>query len=155
MEPPKLFAFMDWSDRAAALGLQLSRYGTRVFALRRETDGELMADDLTWEQTVTLIEQLEGKGLHPQTLHLVSRKHPPALSLLPAVEPPWSVSLPSFTCFTYRVSPYLPKLHTDSSSCHLLALSPFADNEGRTLKDLLIRLDYAHFPDHDADDPSR
>ncbi|XGV94409.1 MAG: hypothetical protein ACAF41_00860 (plasmid) [Leptolyngbya sp. BL-A-14] len=64
---PKLFAFCDWSDRAAALGLRLSKYGTRVFALRREADDELMADDLTWEQAAALIEQLEGKGNHTET----------------------------------------------------------------------------------------
>ena len=60
--PLKLFDFMDWSDRAAALGLRLSRYGTGVFALRRAADGELMADDLTWEATMTLLAQLEGQG---------------------------------------------------------------------------------------------
>lgn len=65
MNPPKLFAFMDWSDRAEALGLRLYKYGSREFALRRAADGELMADLLTWAQTATLIEQLEGKDSQP------------------------------------------------------------------------------------------
>ncbi|MBD2036980.1 hypothetical protein H6F76_18400 [Leptolyngbya sp. FACHB-321] len=59
---PKLFEFFDWSDRAEAVGFRLYKYGTRGCALRREADGELMADDLDWEQMATLIEQLEGKG---------------------------------------------------------------------------------------------
>jgi hypothetical protein len=61
-QPPKLFDFFDWSDRAEALGFRLYKYGTRGYALRREADGELMADDLDWEPTAALIEQLEGGG---------------------------------------------------------------------------------------------
>ncbi|MBD2033809.1 hypothetical protein H6F76_01875 [Leptolyngbya sp. FACHB-321] len=62
-QPRKLFDdFFDWSNRTEALGFRLYKYGSQSYALRREADGELMADDLDWEQTATLIEQLEGGG---------------------------------------------------------------------------------------------
>ena len=43
-------------------------------------------------------------------------------------------------------------MQTTPSSCHLPALSPVANNEGRTLKNCWHRLAYAHFPDRGADD---
>ncbi|MBD2096736.1 hypothetical protein H6F90_16660 [Trichocoleus sp. FACHB-591] len=58
-EPPKLFDFFDWSDRAEKLGFRLQRYGSKLFALRRESDDELMTDVSDWQQIAELIERLE------------------------------------------------------------------------------------------------
>jgi hypothetical protein len=54
-----LFDFFDWSDRAEKLGFRLQKFGSNCFALRRESDGELMTGDLTCQEAVELIEQLE------------------------------------------------------------------------------------------------
>ena len=59
MHRPKLLDFMDWSERAEKLGFRLHSYGSS-YGLRREADGELMTPDLSWEQMMALIKQLEG-----------------------------------------------------------------------------------------------
>lgn len=56
----KLFEWMDWCEVAEALGMRLSRYG-RSYSLRRESDGEIMKENLSADDAKELLNQLRGK----------------------------------------------------------------------------------------------